>query len=75
LFKKDDARQDVVEGALIGLTKLIDEYDRPDQPYLAHPHPTWAPRFSDYTILARVAEWSLTGDDKETDAILGQANG
>ena len=30
----------------------------PARPYLSRPHPGQAPRFSDYTQLARVAEWA-----------------
>ncbi len=65
--KKDGARQAVIDDALRGLENLIDQYDRPDQCYLAQPHPSWAPRFSDHAQLARVAEWSLAGDVDEED--------
>jgi ATP-dependent helicase/nuclease subunit B len=44
-----------------GLERLIDQYDQPDCPYLARPNPTWAPRFSDFAILARVGEWATPG--------------
>jgi ATP-dependent helicase/nuclease subunit B len=62
---KDDVRQSVIEAALRGLERLIDQYDQLDQPYLAHPHPAWTPRFSDHAQLARVAEWSLAADEDE----------
>ena len=45
------------------LCDLIDAFDAPDRCYLAHPHPDWAPRFSDYAQLARVAEWSAAGEE------------
>lgn len=44
------------------LGRLIDEFDAADRAYLSRPHPSLAPRFSDYEQLARVAEWSATGD-------------
>ncbi len=40
------------------LAALVAAFDDPDQPYLSQPHPGQAPRFSDYTQLARVAEWA-----------------
>ena len=45
------------------LCDLIDAFDQPGQPYLSRPQPDYAPRFSDYAQLARVAEWSAAGDD------------
>jgi ATP-dependent helicase/nuclease subunit B len=47
------------------LGALIDAFDDPERCYLAHPHPDWAPRFSDYAQLARVAEWSAAGEGGE----------
>jgi len=35
---------------------LIDRFDDPLTPYLAVPSPRWAPRFSDYRHLERIAE-------------------
>ena len=40
------------------LAALVDAFDVPERPYLSQPHPGQAPRFSDYTQLARVAEWA-----------------
>jgi ATP-dependent helicase/nuclease subunit B len=66
LFKQGpDALRDGVAAALRGLQTLIDRYDEPDRCYLAHPYPAWKPRFSDYEQLARVAEWSLAGDEDD----------
>ena len=45
------------------LCALIDAYDEPDRCYLSQPRPGFAPRFSDYAQLARVAEWAAAGDD------------
>ncbi len=38
-------------------------FDDPNTAYLAHPHPGFRPRFSDYAQLARVAEWDLGGGE------------
>ncbi len=54
-----------VQDAQRRLCDLIDAFDRPDRAYLSCPHPALAPRFSDYTQLARVAEWSAAGDSDE----------
>jgi ATP-dependent helicase/nuclease subunit B len=64
--KKDGERLAVIERALSGLKKLIDQYDEPDRCYLAQPNPSWTPRFSDHAQLARVAEWSLAGEEGES---------
>ena len=45
------------------LCALIDAYDAPDRCYLSQPQPGFAPRFSDYAQLARVAEWAAAGDE------------
>ena len=44
--------------ALDGLTALIAAFDDEAMPYSAAPRPDWAPRYSDYAHLARVAEWA-----------------
>jgi ATP-dependent helicase/nuclease subunit B len=38
---------------------LVDRFDDPSTPYLAVPSPRWAPRFSDYRHLERLAESEL----------------
>ena len=63
--RKDGERQAVIDAAMRGLETLIDQYDRPDQCYLAQPHPSLAPRFSDHAQLARVAEWSLAAEEED----------
>ena len=45
------------------LCALIDAYDAPERCYLSQPQPGFAPRFSDYAQLARVAEWAAAGDE------------
>lgn len=59
LFKGDAALiGEVVATARAKLAALVAAFDDPAHPYLSQPHPGHAPRFSDYTQLARVAEWA-----------------
>ncbi|HVY13810.1 MAG TPA: PD-(D/E)XK nuclease family protein, partial [Rhodopila sp.] len=51
--------------ALERLGALVDDFDRPDRPYLSRPNPDAASRFAKYDQLARVAEWSAAGGDDE----------
>jgi ATP-dependent helicase/nuclease subunit B len=44
--------------ALGGLTDLVARFDDPATPYHAIPRPAYAPRYTDYAHLERVAEWS-----------------
>jgi ATP-dependent helicase/nuclease subunit B len=63
LFKGDTAAIAAgVDAARRELGGLIDRYDDPQRCYLSRPNPGRAPRFSDYTQLARVAEWAAAGD-------------
>ncbi len=48
--------------ATAGLLAHIAAFDDPAQPYLSQPHPGAAPRHSNYTQLARVAEWAALAD-------------
>ncbi len=48
----------MVDTARGKLSALVAAFDDPAHPYLSQPHPGQAPRFSDYTQLARVAEWA-----------------
>ena len=64
LFKANaDAIAAATRDARKALCRLIDAYDAPDRCYLSHPQPGFAPRFSDYAQLARVAEWAAAGDE------------
>jgi ATP-dependent helicase/nuclease subunit B len=64
LFKADAAAiAAAVAESRAALCSLIDAYDAPDRCYLSQPQPGSAPRFSDYTQLARVAEWAAAGDE------------
>jgi ATP-dependent helicase/nuclease subunit B len=51
-----------------GLMNLIAAFDDETTPYLARPRATHAPRFSDYEHLARVKEWSASGQDEGEEA-------
>ncbi len=44
--------------ALAGLAALVARFDDPATPYHAIPRPAYAPRYTDYAHLERVAEWS-----------------
>ncbi len=59
LFRGDATKIDeTVATARAKIAALVAAFDDPDRPYLSQPHPGQAPRFSDYTQLARVAEWA-----------------
>ena len=53
----------LIAEALDGLGALIAAFDREDTPYEARPRPDAAPRFSDYEHLARIKEWSTSGEE------------
>jgi ATP-dependent helicase/nuclease subunit B len=64
LFKRDETRiAEAVALASGKLVELIASFDDPETAYLSVPHPSRAPRFSDYAQLARRAEWSAAGDE------------
>ncbi|MGE0724395.1 MAG: double-strand break repair protein AddB [Alphaproteobacteria bacterium] len=48
-----------------GLAALVARFDDATTAYLAQPRPDWAPRFSDYAHLARIAEWAAGGEAEE----------
>ncbi|MBA5727387.1 double-strand break repair protein AddB [Bombella mellum] len=64
------SRAKVTLGELVGpaleqLRTLLMDYDNSSRPYRSQPWAGREARYSDYTQLARVAEWRLAGDDKE----------
>jgi len=64
LFKGDAARTaDITHQAAASLQALVADFDQPGRAYLSQPSPGAAPRFSDYTLLARVAEWAAVEED------------
>jgi ATP-dependent helicase/nuclease subunit B len=48
-----------------GLLALLHDYSREEASYPARPVAIYAPRYSDYQHLARVLEWSLSGETGE----------
>ena len=65
LFKKDiGAIPNRVTETVRQLVDLIRDFDDEDRAYLSQPHPGATPRFSDYTQLARVAEWAVLTDEQ-----------
>ena len=46
----------LIDRAIARIKALIERFDDPSTPYLAVPSPLWAPRFSDYRHLERLAE-------------------
>jgi ATP-dependent helicase/nuclease subunit B len=55
----------LAELAYDGLLELLRDFSREDAAYPAQPAPRYAPRYSDYGHLARVLEWSLSGEEAE----------
>ena len=53
----DDPRT-LAREALDGLSALVAAFDNPQTAYEARPYALMAPKYSDYTHLARIAEWS-----------------
>ena len=45
--------------------QLAAVFDLPTTPYICQPNPAYAPKYSDYLHLARVAEWSVTEEGGE----------
>jgi ATP-dependent helicase/nuclease subunit B len=58
--------QDAAAQALAGLGELVARFDNPAQPYLSRVAPQFVKaRISDYDHLARVFEWSTSGEEGE----------
>lgn len=58
--------RDAADRALTGLAELVARFDRPAQPYLSRVAPQFVKaRISDYDHLARVFEWSTSGEEGE----------
>ncbi len=63
LFKGDPGQTAAIAGeASRKLCDLVHAFDDPNRAYLSQPHAGAAPRFSDYTQLARVLEWAALED-------------
>lgn len=65
---KDYPLSQVVQDAEAGLKNLIEKFRDEKTPYLSQPRADAKPRFSDYEHLARVKEWSISGDEGEEAA-------
>ncbi len=63
--KEPEALRELVDRCWEALRGLVGAYDDPSQPYLSQPRPGSAPRYTDYALLARVAEWSAAREDGE----------
>jgi len=61
-----DESAEAAARALEGLHKLVERFDDPGQPYLSRVAPQFVKaRMSDYDHLARVFEWSTSGEEGE----------
>ncbi len=65
---KDYPVADMIVDAEEGLRNLIAKFNDPATPYLSQPRADAKPRFSDYAHLARVKEWSISGDEEDAAA-------
>lgn len=62
---KDYPVADMIVDAEEGLRSLIARFADPATPYLSQPRADAKPRFSDYEHLARVREWSVSGESED----------
>ncbi|HLH87743.1 MAG TPA: double-strand break repair protein AddB [Xanthobacteraceae bacterium] len=62
---KDRSPDDAAEHALAKLTELAARFDDEAMPYRSLVLPMWTNRYGTYDDLARVKEWSATGDEME----------
>lgn len=53
----------ILQNTFERIHKLIAIFDLPTTPYICQPNPKYAPKYSDYLHLARVAEWSVCDDE------------
>jgi ATP-dependent helicase/nuclease subunit B len=55
----------LAKGAISGLQNLVSVFANENTPYLSIPRPASRPRYSDYTHLARVQEWSVLDETSD----------
>jgi ATP-dependent helicase/nuclease subunit B len=55
----------LIDETWIKLVELLKKYEDPDTPYLSNPRPQFRSRFAEYDHLARLKEWSVTGEAGE----------
>jgi ATP-dependent helicase/nuclease subunit B len=51
------------------LDELVAIFDQAGTPYRSLPRPEWAPRYSDYELLARLGEWTPQDEDEEGEDV------
>jgi len=64
LGKTADDTEAMIAKAAEHFAALVDHFDREESVYAAHPRQAFRPRFDDYEHLARLGEWSATGQDE-----------
>jgi len=64
---KDRTADEAAEHALAKLTELATRFEDEATPYRSLVLPMWANRYGTYDDLARVKEWSATGDETEAE--------
>ncbi len=63
--KRDIPLDGLVENTWASLIKLLTQYEDVATPYLSHPRPQFLGRFAEFDHLARVKEWSTSGEGGE----------
>lgn len=63
--KRDIPLDGLVENTWTSLIKLLTQYENVATPYLSHPRPQFLGRFAEFDHLARVKEWSTSGEGGE----------
>ncbi len=59
----NDDIKEILENTFERIRGLAALFDQPSTSYICQPNPKYAPKYSDYLHLARVAEWSVTGEE------------
>ena len=59
----DEEIEDILANNLEKVHQLIAVFDLPTTPYISQPNPKYAPKYSDYEHLARIAEWKVAEED------------
>ena len=61
----DDAVEEILTNNLEKTHQLIAMFDLQTTPYISQPNPKYAPKYSDYEHLARIAEWKVVEEGGE----------
>jgi ATP-dependent helicase/nuclease subunit B len=62
---KDTSAEDEARKAFERLRALVRRFENENEPYRSLQHPMWSTRYGDYDHLARVKEWSESGDSSD----------